>query len=95
MEVMLRSEADSNSGTNRKTIELRVREHIRSRGYGPWLTVATSPKGSYREADVLNFLEKHLTPFEGERSWRIMFADEFHHTSLMRFGGSVGTADTS
>jgi hypothetical protein len=77
VEVMLRSDADTNSGTKRKTIELRVREHIRSRGYGPWLTVATSPKGSYREADVLTFLERHLTPLEGKRCWRIMFADDF------------------
>ncbi len=29
-------------------LELRLRNYIRSCGYGPWLTVATSPKGSYR-----------------------------------------------
>ena len=67
------------------TLELRVREHIRSRGYGPWITVATSPKGSYREADVLNFLERHLRPWEEGQRWRIMLADDFsaHLTSAV------------
>ena len=57
VEAMFKSNADSTagSGSKRMTIELRMREYIRSRGYGPWLTVATSPKGSYREADVLFF----------------------------------------
>jgi hypothetical protein len=58
-------------------VERRLREHVRSRGYGPWLTVATSPKGSYREADVLNFLEHHLPVFEGDRRWRIILADDY------------------
>ena len=58
-------------------IERRLREHLRSRGYGPWLTVATSPKGSYREADVLNFLEAHLPLLEGDRRWRIIMADDY------------------
>ena len=75
VEVMLKSNADSSGG--RQTIELRVREHIRSRGYGPWMTVATSPKGSYREADVLNFLDKHLPLKTEGRPWRIMFNDDF------------------
>ena len=33
-------------------LERRLQAHIRSRGYGDWFTVITSPKGSYREADV-------------------------------------------
>ena len=41
-------------------LELRLRAHIRGRGYGHWLTVCTSPKASYREEHVLNFLEAHL-----------------------------------
>ena len=63
VEAMFKSNADSTdgSGSKRMTIELRVREYIRSRGYGPWLTVATSPKGSCREADVLNLLEALAT----------------------------------
>ena len=56
---------------------LKLREHIRSRGYGPWVTVITSPKGSYRESDVLSFLDTHLPKFEHERRWRIIMGDDF------------------
>ena len=77
VEAMFKSDADTTAPGRRMTLELRVREHIRSRGYGDWITVATSPKGSYREADVLNFLERHLPPMEGDRRWRIMVADDF------------------
>ena len=58
-------------------LQLRLREYCRSRGYGPWLTVACQEKGSYRESDVLNFLEKHLPPMTGTRRWRIMMADDY------------------
>ena len=61
-------------------LELRLREHIRGRGYGPWVTAATSHSGSYSQDDVLNFLDRHL-PQDGPQSraryWRIMFADDF------------------
>ena len=29
-------------------LEQRLWEHVRSRGYGPWVSVTTSEKGSYR-----------------------------------------------
>jgi len=71
------------------SLELRLREHIRGRGYGPWVSVATSPSGSYTQDDVLNFLDRHL-PRDGPqwraRYWRIMFADDFaaHKVSSVR-----------
>lgn len=67
-------------------LELRLRAHIRGRGYGHWLTVCTSPKASYREEHVLNFLEAHLPQQTGGRRWRIMFADDFaaHKTDAVR-----------
>ena len=71
VEAMFKSNADR--------LELRVREHIRSRGFGPWLTVATSPKGSYREADILNFLDRHLPALTEGRRWRIIFDDFSAH----------------
>ena len=37
----------------------RLQDHIRSRGYGKWVSVATSEKGSYRTEDVLACLETH------------------------------------
>ena len=68
-EMMFKAEGDR--------LELRLREYTRSRGYGPWLSVATSPKGSYRTHDVLNFLDRHLPAVTGERRWRIMMADDY------------------
>jgi len=94
VEAMFKSDADSTTGGRRITLELRVREHIRSRGYGPWITVATSPKGSYRESDVLNFLERHLPPWEEGRRWRIILAVDFLHTSHLPFSGVAGSAGT-
>ena len=59
-------------------IELRLREYIRSRGFGPWVSVATSEKGSYRVADVLAFLDLHLPKVDESQSrrWRIIMADD-------------------
>ena len=59
-------------------LQLRLREFIRSRKFGPWVSVATSPKGSYRHEDVLNFLSTHLPHFTPQsRRWRIIMADDF------------------
>jgi hypothetical protein len=58
-------------------LQLRLREHIRSCGYGPWVSVATSEKGSYKTPDILNFLETHLPSMSGTRRWRIIWADDF------------------
>ena len=70
-------------------LELRLREHIRARGYGPWVTVATSASGSYSQDDVLNFLDVHLPhvgPHSRAQYWRIMFCDDFaaHKTDPIR-----------
>ena len=71
------------------TLELRLREHIRGRGYGPWVSVATSPSGSYKEHDILNFLERHLPTLDSQSRggrYRIMFADDFgaHKSDAVR-----------
>ena len=58
-------------------LERRLDTHIRSRGYGNWLTVITAPKGSYRETDVLNFVDKHLPRMTPGRRWRIIMADDY------------------
>ena len=58
-------------------LEAKLKAAVRSGGYGPWLTVATSEKGSYRTADVLNFLDRHLPPMTEQRQWRIIMADDF------------------
>ena len=55
----------------------RLQEHIRSCGYPSWCSVATSEKGSYREADILDFLDKHLPVRSDGRPWRIIMGDDF------------------
>ena len=55
----------------------RLREYIRSRGYGSWFTVITSEKGFYRSEDVLNFLDHHLPQWRPGRKWRIIMADDY------------------
>ena len=42
-----------------------------------WLTVATGPRGSYREEHVLNFLERHLDPMWAGRRWRVILMDAY------------------
>ena len=45
--------------------------------WAPWLTVATSPNGSYREYDVLDFIEQRLEPMTEGRRWRILPLDAY------------------
>jgi hypothetical protein len=59
------------------TVLGRLTEHIRSRGFGRHVSVAVSPKGSYREPDVVHFLDQHLPHMSEGRRWRIMMADDF------------------
>ena len=59
------------------SLVLKLRDHIRSRGYSPWRTVACQEKGSYREEDILAFLEKHLPEWGPGRRWRIIMADDY------------------
>ena len=40
-------------------LDARLQAYIRSRGYASWFTVTVSPKGSYREHDIIIFLKRH------------------------------------
>ena len=64
----------------------RLQEFIRSRGFPRWMSVTVAPKGSYREQDVIAFLEKHLDEWEEGRDWRILLADDYsaHKTENVR-----------
>ena len=69
-----------------ETLELRLREYIRSRGFGPWVSVATSEKGSHRTEDALSFLERRLPLQSQSRQWGIIMADDFSaHLSPLVF----------
>ena len=65
--------------TSEGPLEQCLWEDVRSRGYGPWVSVTTSEKGSYRQADVLAFLDRHLPKVDEQRSrrWRIIMADDY------------------
>ena len=58
-------------------IEHKLKDHIRVRGYPPWLSVVTGPKGSYREEHMLNFLEASLEEWKPGRQWRILLLDAY------------------
>ena len=78
-ELMFKAAADG-------TVVLRLVEYVRSRGYSTWFSVTTAPKGSYREADILQFLERHLPLMTPDREWRIIMGDDFgpHKTDNVR-----------
>ena len=58
-------------------VEARLQEFLRSRGFPPWFTVTVGPKGSYREYDIIAWLQKHLEPWSPGRDWRIYLCDDY------------------
>ena len=67
-------------------IKARIKNYIRSRGFPKWFSVTTAPKGSYREVDIIEFLNTHLAPWTEGRDWRILLADDAsqHKTKNVR-----------
>jgi len=57
------------------TLEDRLQAHIPA--WAPWLTVATSASGSYKEHNLLDYLDKVLPPLTAERGWRILLCDAY------------------
>ena len=57
----------------------QVQEKLQSSvpAWAPWLTVVTAPRGSYREDDVLTFIENRLEPMTPGRRWRILLLDAY------------------
>ena len=47
-------------GAKGGVVDERLQAFLRSRGFPSWFIVTMGPKGSYREHDVIAFLEKHL-----------------------------------
>ena len=68
-ECMFKAEKDGRA-------DVRLQEFLRSRGFPSWFSVTVAPKGSYREYDVIQFLEKHLEPWTDGRDWRIILCDD-------------------
>ena len=59
------------------SVDTRLQTYLRSRGFPQWFTVTVGPKGSYREYDIIEFLDKHLEPWVEGRQWRILLADDY------------------
>ena len=59
------------------TVERRLQEVHRSRGFPHWFTVTVGPKGSYREHDIIAWLNKHLEAWVEGRDWRIYMCDDY------------------
>ena len=70
VECLFKAESDGK-------LKAQLAEHIRSRGFPAWFSVACSPRGSYREDDIVDFLNKHLEEWKQGRDWRIILADDF------------------
>ena len=63
----------------------KLQEHIPH--WAPWLSVVTSPSGTYAEVELLEYLELlYPLPLEPGRRWRIMLLDAFkpHMTERVR-----------
>ena len=58
-------------------IRKRLQKYIIDRGYPSWLSVTTSPSGSYKEGDVLDFCERHMPPASDDLPWGISLADDY------------------
>lgn len=70
VECMFKFERDGSVNT-------RLQNYLRSRGFPAWFTVSVAPKGSYCECDIIAFLEKHLEPWREGRDWRILLCDDY------------------
>ena len=58
-------------------LERKLRDYMHDRAYPNCLSVATGPKGPYRESHILSFLERHLEPWVEGRQWRILGLDAY------------------
>ena len=68
------------------TLEARLRKYVRQKGWSEWMTVSCSDSGSYSEAEILAFLDKHLEKEPEDRRWRVLLVDDFgpHKTDAVR-----------
>jgi len=65
-----------------KVKEARLQAYVVSKGLPFKVSVVTGPSGSYREHDILNFLEKWLLPWGAGREWNALFV--FMHNETRR-----------
>ena len=55
----------------------KLQEFLKEKKTPMKVTVVTSPSGSYREFDIIEFMEKHLKPWGPDRIWEIFMLDAY------------------
>jgi len=60
-----------------KQVELRLKEYVFAKGLPFTVTVVTGDSGSYKEEDIIAFLENHLKPWGPGRRWEFIFLDAY------------------
>ena len=60
-----------------KELEARLQRFVAEKNLPFRVTVVTGPSGSYREHDILNFLERHLGEWGPGSKWELFFADAY------------------
>ena len=60
-----------------KQVELRLQEYVFAKGLPFTVTVVTGSSGSYKEEDIIVFLEKHLLPWGPGRRWELFLLDAY------------------
>ena len=60
-----------------KQVELKLQEYVFTKGVPFTISVVTGPSGSYKEDDILTFLEKHLKAWGPGRRWELFFLDAY------------------
>ena len=60
-----------------KQVELQLQEYVFNKALPFTVTVVTGNSGSYKEEDIVAFLEKHLLPWTHDRRWELFFLDAY------------------
>ena len=68
-EVMFKAEG--------KVKEAKLRAYVLDKKLPFKVSVVTGPSGSYREHDILDFLDKWLEPWVAGREWELLFLDAY------------------
>ena len=58
-------------------LEAKLKEYLFSLGLPCRASVVTGPSGSYKEEDILNFLEEHLEKWGPGRRWEVFMLDAY------------------
>ena len=69
-ELMFKAQSEGSTVQN-------LKDHVASKNLAFKVSIVTGPSGSYKEHDMLNFLEKWLEPWGPGRRWEIILLDAY------------------